>query len=113
MDLNLLTIIVMFAVVLGLGYAALNFYLTKKLKEGNERMQHIAAKIREGAGAFIAYEYKIVAIIGAAVAVVLALLIAWEAGIAFVIGAAMSATAGYVGMKIATYANVRVTNAAN
>ena len=46
MDLNLLTIIVMFAVVLGLGYAALNFYLTKKLKEGNERMQHIAAKIR-------------------------------------------------------------------
>ena len=113
MDLNLLTIIVMFAVVLGLGYAALNFYLTKKLKEGNERMQHIAAKIREGAGAFIAYEYKIVAIIGAAVAVVLALLIAWEAGIAFVIGAAMSATAGYVGMKIATYANGRVTNAAN
>ncbi len=113
MDLNLLTIIVMFAVVLGLGYAALNFYLTKKLKEGNERMQHIAAKIREGANAFIFYEYKIVAIIAACVAVVLALFIAWEAGVAFVIGAVMSATAGFVGMKIATYANVRVTNAAN
>ncbi len=113
MSINLLTIIVMFAVVLGLGYAALNFYLTKKLKEGNERMQHIAAKIREGAGAFIKYEYKIVAIIGACVAVVLALFIAWEAGVAFVIGAVMSATAGFIGMKIATYANVRVTNAAN
>ncbi len=113
MDLNLLTIIVMFAVVLGLGYAALNFYLTKKLEEGSERMQHIAAKIREGANAFIFYEYKIVAIIAAVVAVVLALFIAWEAGIAFLIGAVMSATAGFVGMKIATYANVRVTNAAN
>ncbi len=113
LGLNLLTIIVMFAVVLGLGYAALNFFLTKKLKEGNERMQHIAAKIREGANAFIFYEYKIVAIIGAAVAVILALFIAWEAGVAFVIGAVMSATAGFIGMKIATYANVRVTNAAN
>ena len=113
MNLNLLTIIVMFAVVLGLGYAALNFFLVKKLKEGNERMQHIAAKIREGANAFIFYEYKIVAIIGLIVAAVLALFIAWQAGIAFIIGAVMSATAGFVGMKIATYANVRVANAAN
>ncbi len=113
MDLNLLIIIVMFAVVLGLGYAALNFFLTKKLKEGNERMQHIAAKIREGANAFIFYEYKIVAIIGSVVAVVLGLFIAWQAGVAFLIGAVMSATAGFIGMKIATYANVRVTNAAN
>ena len=113
MDLNLLMIIVMFAVVLGLGYAALNFYLTKRLKEGSERMQHIAAKIREGANAFIFYEYKIVAIIGSVVAVVLGLFIAWEAGVAFLIGALMSATAGFIGMKIATYANVRVTNTAN
>ena len=113
LSLNILTIIVMFAVVLGLGFAALNFYLTKKLKEGNERMQYIAAKIREGANAFIFYEYKIVAIIAAVVAVVLALFIAWEAAIAFLIGAVMSATAGFIGMKIATYANVRVTNAAN
>lgn len=113
MDLNLLIIIVMFAVVLGLGYAALNFFLTKKLKEGNDRMQHIAAKIREGANAFIFYEYKIVAVIGSVVAVVLGLFIAWEAGVAFLIGAVMSATAGFIGMKIATYANVRVTNAAN
>jgi len=44
-----LMIIVMAAVVLGLGYAALNYFLTKKLKEGNERMQEIAAAIREGA----------------------------------------------------------------
>ncbi len=113
MNLNLLTVIVMFAVALGLGYAALNYCLTKKLKEGNERMQEIAAAIREGANAFIRYEYKIVAIIGSAIAVIIGLFIAWETGVAFVLGAVMSALAGFIGMKIATYANVRVTNTAN
>ncbi|MBR2967546.1 MAG: sodium/proton-translocating pyrophosphatase, partial [Clostridia bacterium] len=111
--MNLLMIIVMAAVVLGLGYAALNFYLTKKLKEGNERMQEIAAAIREGANAFINYEYKIVAIIGVCIVVLLGIVISWETGVAFLIGAVMSATAGYIGMKIATYCNVRVTNEAN
>ena len=108
-----LMIFVMAAVVLGLGYAALNYFLTKKLKEGNERMQEIAAAIREGANAFINYEYKIVAIIGGAIAVLLALVISWETGIAFLLGAVMSACAGYIGMKIATYCNVRVANEAN
>ncbi len=110
---ELLMIIVMAAVVLGLGYAALNFFLTKKLKEGNDRMKEIAAAIREGANAFINYEYKIVAIIGSIIAVILGIVISWETGVAFVIGAVMSATAGYIGMKIATYCNVRVTNEAN
>ena len=113
MELNLLTIIVMFAVALALAYAAINFYLVKRLKEGNVRMQEIAAAIREGANAFLLYEYRIVAIIAAAVAVLLALFIAWEAGVAFLLGALMSSAAGYVGMKIATYSNVRVTHTAD
>ena len=113
MELNLLTIIVMFAVVLALAYAAINFYLVKRLKEGNARMQEIAAAIREGANAFLLYEYRIVAIIAAAVAVLLALFIAWEAGVAFLLGALMSSAAGCVGMKIATYSNVRVTHTAD
>ena len=113
MELNLLTIIVMFAVVLALAYAAINFYLVKRLKEGNARMQEIAAAIREGANAFLLYEYRIVAIIAAAVAALLALFIAWEAGVAFLLGALMSSAAGYVGMKIATYSNVRVTHTAD
>ena len=113
MELNLLTIIVMFAVALALAYAAINFYLVKRLKEGNARMQEIAAAIREGANAFLLYEYRIVAIIAAAVAALLALFIAWEAGVAFLLGALMSSAAGYVGMKIATYSNVRVTHTAD
>ena len=111
--MNILMLIVLFAVILAVSFAALNFYLIKKMKEGTERMQEIAAAIREGANAFIHYEYKIVAIIGGVIAVVLGLIISWETGVSFVIGATMSAAAGFIGMKIATYANVRVANEAN
>lgn len=109
----LLLIIVGAAVILACACAALNYFTTKKLKEGTDRMQEIAAAIRVGAGAFIKYEYKIVAIIGSVVAAVLIAFVSWQTGIAFIIGALVSAAAGFVGMKIATYANVRVTNAAN
>ncbi len=111
--MELLMLIVLFAVILAVSFAALNFYLVKKKEEGSERMKEIAAAIREGANAFIFYEYKIVAIIGSAIAVLLGLVISWETGVSFVIGAGMSAMAGFIGMKIATYANVRVANEAN
>jgi K(+)-stimulated pyrophosphate-energized sodium pump len=111
--LELLLIIVGAAVILACAYAAFNFFTVKKLKEGTKEMEEIAGAIRVGANAFIRYEYKIVAIIGAVVAVVLGVFISWQTGIAFVIGAVMSASAGFVGMKIATYANVRVANRAN
>ncbi|MBR2337286.1 MAG: sodium-translocating pyrophosphatase [Clostridia bacterium] len=106
-------LIVLFAVLLALSFAFLNFYLVKKKKEGSERMQEIAAAIREGANAFIHYEYKIVALIGSVIAIIIGLVISWETGVSFVIGAVMSATAGFIGMKIATYANVRVANEAD
>ncbi len=111
--MELLLIVVGAAVILACAYAAFNYFTVKKLKEGSERMEEIAAAIRVGANAFIAYEYKIVAIIGACIAAILAAFISWQTGVAFVIGAVMSASAGFVGMKIATYANVRVANCAN
>ncbi len=109
---NLLLIIVGIAVILAVAYAAFNYFTVKKLEEGTDRMQEIGSAIRTGANAFIKYEYKIVAIIGAIVTVFVLIVISWQAAIAFVIGAVMSAAAGYVGMKIATYCNVRVTNKA-
>ena len=112
MNFTLVLGLVIVAALGGLGYAAFNFFSVKKLEEGTERMQEIASAIRVGANAFITYEYKIVAIVAAVVALVLALIISWSAGIAFILGAVMSASAGWVGMKIATYANVRVTNTA-
>ncbi|MDE6105043.1 MAG: sodium-translocating pyrophosphatase [Clostridia bacterium] len=112
MSINLLLIIVGAAVILAIAYAVFNFFCVKKLEEGTDRMGEIAGAIRIGANAFIRYEYKLVAIIGSVIAVVVFLVISWQAAIAFVIGAIMSAAAGWVGMKIATYANVRVTNKA-
>ncbi len=109
---NLLLIIVGAAVILAVAYAIFNYFCVKKMEEGTDRMGEIAGAVRIGANAFIRYEYKLVAIIGAVIAVVVFLVISWQAAIAFVIGAVMSATAGWVGMKIATYANVRVTNKA-
>lgn len=104
--------LVILAALLAIGYAAINFYSVKKLEEGTDRMMEIANAIRLGANTFINYEYKIVAIIGVIIAIILAIVISWQGAIAFVIGASMSATAGYIGMKIATYANVRVSNKA-
>ncbi len=112
MTMELLLIVSGFAVILAVSYAIFNYFTVKKMDEGTARMQEIAGAIRIGANAFISYEYKIVAIIGSVVAVILAILISWQTAIAFIIGAVMSASAGWVGMKIATYANVRVTNRA-
>ncbi len=109
---NLLLIIAGVAIVLAIAYAVFNYFCVKKLEEGTEKMGEIAGAIRIGANAFIKYEYKLVGIIGAVIAVLVFIVISWQAAIAFVIGAVMSASAGWVGMKIATYSNVRVTNTA-
>lgn len=114
-----LLVLVIVAALLALGYAAFNFIGVKKLDEGTERMSEIAAAIRVGANAFITYEYKIIAVVVVIIAVVFAAIFSvqygafsWEPSVCFMIGVIMSASAGWVGMKIATYANVRVSNTA-
>lgn len=105
-------ILVMFAAVLALAYAAFNFFSVKKLGEGTEHMSEIAAAIRVGANAFIGYEYRILLVVVIIVAILLGIAVSWTCAVAFIIGAGMSASAGFVGMKIATYSNVRVSNKA-
>ena len=100
------------SVALALGLAAYNFYSVKKLSPGTDVMQEIAEAIQVGAAAFINHEYKMIAKIAVVIAAVLAVLVEWYVGVAFLIGALMSATAGFIGMKIATLANVRVSNRA-
>ncbi len=114
-----LLILVIVASFLALGYAAFNFIGIKKIDEGTDRMSEIASAIRVGANAFITYEYKIIAIVVAIITVFFAIIFSiqygnfsWEPSVCFVIGVVMSAAAGWVGMKIATYANVRVSNTA-
>ena len=101
------------AALLALAYSAFNFFKLKKLEEGNETMQKIAAYIRGGANTFINIEYRILAVVVLIVAAVVLFALDWYVAVALLLGSLMSALAGMVGMKIATYANVRVTNEAN
>ena len=105
-------ILVIVAALAALGFAAYNFFFVKKLDEGTSAMKEIAAAIREGANAFINYEYKVLYLVVAVVAVIMAVVTSWESAAALVIGSIMSGCAGFVGMRIATYANVRVSNEA-
>lgn len=105
-------VLVFFVSVLALAYAALNFYSVKKVDEGTRQMREIAASIREGAITFLNYEFRIIAMIALLVAVLMGVVVGWYVGVAFLIGATMSSLAAFVGMRIATYANVRVSNTA-
>ena len=87
---------------------------------GNETMQRISAAIQEGAQAFLQREYRYVGIVVAAVTVLLLILstvgdfgMSWLTAVAFVVGAGASAATGYIGMTIATQANVRTTQASS
>ncbi len=84
-----------------------------KQEEGNDRMKEIAGYIREGAMAFLGREYKMVAVFAVALLLIVAIFIDVLAAVACLFGAAFSVLAGYIGMKTATDANVRTTNAAN
>ena len=110
--MDVLIVLVIFAAMLALAFAAFNFFGVKKMSEGTQRMSEIASAIRVGANAFINYEYRVLLIVVLIVAAILAIVTTWHAAVALIIGAVMSASAGYVGMKIATYANVRVSNRA-
>jgi K(+)-stimulated pyrophosphate-energized sodium pump len=85
---------------------------------GNEKMERIAKNIADGAMSFLKAEYKILSIFVAAVAILLFFKGQAEAGsngmvaVSFIVGAICSALAGFIGMKVATKANVRTTNAA-
>src|SRR5688572_2882390 len=104
--------------LIGLAYTLVKFKWVAKQDAGNERMQEISKYIADGAMAFLKAEWKIlgyfVVIVGLLLAVMATanphshLLIAG----AFVIGAVFSATAGYIGMRVATKANVRTAHAA-
>ena len=103
---------IVLVVVAALSFAAVNFYSVKRLDPGTPQMREIAAAIQEGADAFIEHEYKVIARIAVVIAVILGVLVSWYTGVAFVLGAVMSGSAGWIGMKIATIANVRVANTA-
>ncbi|TAE72526.1 MAG: sodium-translocating pyrophosphatase [Bacteroidetes bacterium] len=111
------------AAILGMGVLSLIFTFVKsawvaKQDAGNEKMIKISDSIAKGAMAFLKAEYRVLGFFVFFVAIVLAFMGSrsanshWTISIAFILGAVCSATAGFIGMRIATKANVRTANAA-
>jgi K(+)-stimulated pyrophosphate-energized sodium pump len=104
--------------VVGLLYTLIKFNWVSKQDAGNERMQEISTYIAEGAMAFLKAEYKILGYFVVIVALLLGIMgytdknSDWTIALAFIMGAFFSALAGFIGMKVATKANVRTAQAA-
>ena len=99
------------------GFAAVAFaivliLLVLRLPTGTDRMREIAAAIQEGAAAYLNRQYTVIAIIGVIIAIVIGFFVNWTTAALYIVGAVLSALAGYVGMNIAVRANVRTAEAA-
>jgi K(+)-stimulated pyrophosphate-energized sodium pump len=115
--MNSLFYVIPVAGVVGLLYTFWKSGWVAKQDEGTDKMKKIAGHIAEGAMAFLRAEYKILAIFVVAVAILLAVTADDSnssplVGLSFIVGALCSGLAGYIGMKVATKANVRTANAA-
>ena len=93
-------------------FAVALIFLVLNKPAGNESMRQIAAAIQEGAAAYLNRQYTVIAVIGVVIAVVIGFLINWKTAGLYIVGAVLSAVAGYVGMNIAVRANVRTAEAA-
>ncbi len=106
-----------FYAVPAVGAAALifAFILSARIEKadvGTDRMKEISSYIQEGAMAFLAREYKSLAIFVVVLFFALTFLIDWQTAVCFIVGGLFSAATGYFGMKVATKANVRTANGA-
>src|SRR5256714_783846 len=104
--------------IIGLLYTYVKFNWVARQDAGTDRMKEISNYIAQGAMAFLKAEWKILGYFVVIVALLLGVMAAsnpnshWAISIAFILGAIFSATAGYIGMRVATKANVRTANAA-
>ncbi len=110
-----MSVILIFALICGalaLVYGVVTAKAVMAAPAGNERMQEIAGAIQEGARAYLNRQYVTIGIVGAVIFVIVWLLLSLHVGIGFLIGAALSGAAGYIGMNVSVKANVRTTEAA-
>lgn len=101
--------------VVALLFAVYKIAFVSKQDAGTDRMKEISASINEGAKAFLFAEYKILAIFVVVLFLAIGLFLgenSWITAVCFLCGALFSILAGYVGMNVATKANVRTANAA-
>ena len=98
--------------ILALDYVVHNYFTLRRMDEGTEDMIELGGIIRHGARTFMRAEYKIIIPVIIVVAAIFTCFIEKTSGITFIVGATMSSLACIIGMRSATYANVRTANTA-
>ncbi|MBE7025361.1 MAG: sodium-translocating pyrophosphatase [Ruminococcaceae bacterium] len=99
-------------VVLALCYVLFNFIRIRKMKEGTDEMVEMSGIIRSGASTFLKTEFRVIAIVVIIVAALFSLFVEKTSGLTLILGAVMSSVVCILGMRSATYANVRTANRA-
>ena len=112
MDMNPLVYVIPIAGLVGLLVAGILSWQIFRKDTGTPEMKAIGDAIREGAMAYLARQYKTIAVISAILGVVIIFGINWQTGVAFLMGAFFSALSGYIGMYVSVNSNIRTASAA-
>lgn len=104
--------LLLISIFLALLLAFYNYNLVKKQDPGTQKMIEISSYIKEGAKEFLNQEFRLIVIVSIILAIIISIVVSPTAAFCFILGAFLSSSAAWIGMKIATLANVRVTNKA-